>query len=158
MKNQPNPPTPDAGAINELVKTAVQSHGIKLRVLTAAAFTLGFVAIAASILIVTVYLKIYLPEQGWVSAESQKPAEWAKVDMKHIDKIVRNEAILTDILGTGVTAVALAVCVLGLGTLLSLTVVVLNRRVALNQINASLAQISNQLRDLKNSDGAAPPR
>jgi hypothetical protein len=154
MNHQPTPTTPDAGAINQRVKTAVQSHGIKLRVLTTAAFTLGFVAIAASILIVTFYVKIYLPEQGWVSAEAQRPAEWAKVDMKHIDRLVRAEAVQTDILGTGVTIVALAVTVLGLGTLMLMTVVVLNRRVALNQINDSLAQISKQLRELQTERGS----
>ena len=48
-----------------------------------------------------------------------------------------------------VAAVALSVGVLGLGTLTLLTVVILNRRVALNQINVSLAQISRQLQDLQ---------
>jgi len=36
-----------------------------------------------------------------------------------------------------------------LGTLTLLTVVILNRRVALNQINVSLAQISKQLQNLQ---------
>jgi hypothetical protein len=50
--------------------------------------------------------------------------------------------------------VALAVGVLGLGTLILLMVVILNRRVALNQINASLAQISKQLRELQTERGS----
>jgi hypothetical protein len=45
--------------------------------------------------------------------------------------------------------VAAAVGLLGLGTLTLLTVVILNRRVALNQINMSLAEISSQLRELE---------
>ena len=48
---------------------------------------------------------------------------------------------------------AVAVGASGLGTLILLTVVVLNRRIALNQINANLAQISNQLRELQAGRG-----
>jgi hypothetical protein len=53
----------------------------------------------------------------------------------------------------GVTVVAIAMGLLGLGTLILLTMVVLNRRVALNQINDSLVQISNQLRKLQTERG-----
>jgi hypothetical protein len=49
--------------------------------------------------------------------------------------------------------VTLSVGLLGLGLLILLTVVVLNRRATLNRINASLAQISNQLRAMQNARG-----
>jgi hypothetical protein len=153
MNRQPNPATPDAESINQRVKTAVKAHGIKLRVLTTAAFTLGFVAIAASILIVTFYMKVYRHEQEWINAESLRPAEWAKVDTKHINGLLQMEAVQTSCLGAGVTGVAWAVIVLGLATLMLMAVVILNRRVALNQINDSLAQISKQLRELQTERG-----
>jgi hypothetical protein len=42
-----------------------------------------------------------------------------------------------------------AVGILALGTLVLLAVVVLNRRVTLRQINASLSQISGQLKQIE---------
>jgi len=53
--------------------------------------------------------------------------------------------------------VGMAVGVLGLGTLVLLTVVILNRGATLNQINARLAQISHQLRQLQDNRGTGPP-
>jgi Na+/citrate or Na+/malate symporter len=162
MNPQPNPPMPDAGAINQRVKKAVRSHRLKLRVLTAAAFVFGFVAIAASVFIVWFYLIIYLPKQremlNWsqtVVQQAGTSTDSAEKGVKRIDNLLRNEVILTHVVSMGVTVVALAVSALGLGTLILLTVVVLNRRIALNQINASLAQISNQLRELQTGRGSA---
>lgn len=158
--NQSNQPTPDAGAINERVKTAVNSHRIKLRLLTSVAFVIGFVAIAASICIVWVYLIKYLPREKQLFYDAEKAAQQAKSatpsiedDVKEIKKFLGVEVLFTHVISVGVTVVAISVGVLGLGMLVLLTVVVLNRRVALNQINASLAQISNQLRELQNARG-----
>jgi hypothetical protein len=155
-------PTPDAGAINELVKTAVHSHRIKLRVLTAAAFVFGFVAVAASILIASLCLHQW-PWQSEIlkdlpypkTMEQAKPnTESAEDRLNRIERIIHQEAFMTRMASTEAAGVALAVAVLGLGTLILLTVVVLNRRVALNQINASLVQISNQLRELQTERGS----
>jgi Na+/citrate or Na+/malate symporter len=161
MNYQPNPPMPDPGAINQRVKAAVHSHRIKLRWLTTAAFVFGFVAIATSIFIVWFYLNICLPKQKAMFDASQKAVEQAKTStdsaeagVKRIDNLLRDEVVLTYVLSVGVTLVALAVGALGLGTLILLTVVVLNRRATLNQINASLAQISNQLRELQTTRGS----
>ena len=55
----------------------------------------------------------------------------------------------------GTVVLAAAVGLLGLGTLTLLRVVILNRRVALNQINASLAGISSQLRELQKTRGSS---
>jgi hypothetical protein len=154
-------PTPDAGAINELVKTAVHSHRIKLRVLTAAAFVFGFVAVAASILIASLCLHQW-PWQSEIlkdlpypkTMEQAKPnTESAEDRLNRIERIIHQEAFMTRMASTEAAGVALAVAVLGLGTLILLTVVVLNRRIALNQINDSLVQISNQLRELQTVRG-----
>ncbi len=157
MNDPLNTPTPDAGAINESVKTAVHSHRIKLRVLTTAAFVFGFVAIAASIPIASFWLR-ELPMQNEILKDFPNPKavdpsrpnpESAEERLTRIERVINREAFLTHMASTQATGVALAVAVLGLGTLILLTVVVLNRRVALNQVNASLIQISNQLRELK---------
>jgi len=167
MNPQSNPPTPDALAINQRVKTAVHSHRIKLRVLTTAAFVFGFVAIAASLFIVWFYMIFYMPkqremlnwsqkaaEQGRTSADTAENGEKRTENLPRTDQILRNEVVLTYVASMGVTLVASAVGALGLGTLILLTVVVLNRRVTLNQVNASLAQISDQLRELQAGPGA----
>ena len=69
--------------------------------------------------------------------------------LKRINELLDQETLHTAMVSMGAAAVALSVAVLGLGMLVLVTVVVLNRRVTLNQINASLAQISSQLRDLQ---------
>jgi len=161
MNHQSNPPASNAGAINELVRTAVHSHRIKLRVLTAAAFVFGFVAVAASILIASLCLHQW-PMQSEIlkdlpypkTMEQAKPNTESSEDrLNRIERIIHQEAFITRMASTEAAGVALAVGVLGLGTLILLTVVILNRRVALNQINASLSQISNQLRELQAGRG-----
>lgn len=51
-----------------------------------------------------------------------------------------------------ILVVAVSVIILSAGTLTTLLLVILNRRVTLKQINYSLAQISEQLRQLKKND------
>jgi len=161
MNPQPNSPAPNAGAINELAKAAVHSHRIKLRVLNTAAFVFGFVAVAASIFTVAFYEIKYLPKQREMIELSQKAADLARTDTgsteelaKGTAKVLAHEVILTYVTSMGVTLVAAAVGALGLGTLVLVTVVMLNRRVALEQINANLAQISGQLRQLQSRQGS----
>jgi len=166
MNPEINSPAPDGGAINQRVKAAVHSHRIKLRVLTTVAFAFGFLAIATSIFIVWFYVIMYLPKQRQMLQDSKRAVEQAKTNagsatqdvrpvenLPRAEEFLRNEAVLTWVLSMGVTVVALAVGALGLGTLVLLTVVVLNRRVTLNQINTSLAQISQQLRELQTARG-----
>lgn len=161
MNEQSNQPTPDAGVINERVKTAVNVHRIKLRVLTGAAFAFGILAVAASIFIVWFYLIMYLPKQKQMLRDSEnafaqtKQAEISvEENVKQINKFLGVEVLLTHVVSMGVTIVALSVGVLGLGMLVLLSVVILNRRITLNQINVSLAQISRQLRELQAARGS----
>src|SRR5271169_2365341 len=90
MNHQPNPSPPNADAINELVKSAVHSHRIKLWVLTKAAFVFGFVAIATSIFIVTFYLVMYLPKQREMLYGSQLAVERAKTSDDSAENSVRH--------------------------------------------------------------------
>jgi signal transduction histidine kinase len=59
-------------------------------------------------------------------------------------------------LGKAMNVTSLAVALVAVGTLLTLLLVIFNRRVTLRQINASLAQISNQIKELQDgkSSGA----
>ena len=165
-----NNPTPnlDPAALNDRVTAAVQSHRTKLRLMTMLAFLFGFLAIAVSIFIVWFYLIMYLPKQRQMIEEAEAAVQQAKTistsdqatmeeNVKRIDKFLGVQIVLTYVISAGVTLVGVSVGVLALGTLTLLTVVILNRRVTLNQINVSLAQISNQLRELQAARSARPP-
>lgn len=164
MNNQSNQPMPDAGDINERVKIAVNSHRIKLRVLTTAAFAFGFLALITGLVITWIYPIRVLPKQKEMVKHAEAllahyrtnavaSTEKSKAD-KEIGQLLAVEIMVGNVTTAGTALVALAVGLLAFGTLLLLTVVILSRRVALNQINASLAQISNQLRELQNARGS----
>jgi hypothetical protein len=156
-----NIPSPnlDPVTMTERIATAVHSHRLKLRLLTSIAFVFGFLAVATGIFIVWFYLIMYLPKQKQLLRDAEIAMQQAKAnsvsgqtnvqeEVKRINEFLGVQILFTHVISLGVTVTALAVGVLGLGTLILLSVVILNRRATLNQINASLAQISTQLRQL----------
>ncbi len=163
MNHQAEPSTPDADAIQERVKAGVKAHRIKLRLLTMAAFVLGFVAMITSLLVVWCYPVFILPKARELELEAAKLIEQLKANAtapapgddagRQTGKLLAVEIQMTNITTAGTVVVAVAVGLLGLGTLTLLTVVILNRRVALNQINASLAELSNALREWPKTRG-----
>jgi hypothetical protein len=166
--NTTNPSTNLDAAINDRVAAAVRSHRIKIRVLTSVAFLFGFLTVAASVCFVWCYLIVYLPKQRQMLQDAKIVAQQAKTGggargetveeaIKRIDNFLGVQITMTHVVSMGTTVVAIVVGILGSGTLVLLTVVVLNRRAALNQINASLAQISDQLREWQTNQNASPP-
>jgi len=160
-QNQSSDPgaLPDLPAVNERVAAAVHSHRVRIRVLTTVSFLFGFLAVAASVFVVWCYLIFYLPKQKALLRAAEVAVEEARTNpaageasiqdaVKRIDRFLGAEIHLTHVASMGTTAVASVVGILGLGTLVLLTVVVLGRRATLNQINANLSQISNQLKEL----------
>ena len=79
----------------------------------------------------------------------QAKTETVEETLQRLDRFLGVEIFMTHVISMGTTIVAAAVGVLALGTLVLVLVVMLNRRVTLNQINVSLAQISSQLKDLQ---------
>ena len=164
MNDQSTSPTPDANAINEHVKMAVNSHRIKLRVLTTAAFVFGFLALITGFVITWIYPIRVLPKQRELVQRAETLLVYYRTNDvaaargnevgKEIGQLLAVEVMVGNVTTAGTAIVALAVGLLAFGTLLLLTVVILSRRVALNQINASLAQISGQLRELQNARGS----
>lgn len=152
-------PSPNSG----LAATAVRSHRIKIRVMTAVAFCLGFLAMITGILIVWSYPILMLPKQKELALGAEVLVHQFQTNSavaqpvgdagKQMGYILAADIQMNRVTSMGAVVVALAVGVLGLGTLILLTVVILNRRVTLNEINASLAQISNQLRELQAGHG-----
>jgi len=153
MNSQSNQPLPDSEQLNQRIATAVRSHRIKLRVLTGVAYLFGISAILASLRLVWLWRAVYWPMQEHlmkqIEAAGPATAATSADTLKRINELLDQETLHTAMVSMGAAAVALSVAVLGLGMLVLVTVVVLNRRVTLNQINASLAQISSQLRDLQ---------
>jgi hypothetical protein len=68
-------------------------------------------------------------------------------------KTVDRQVLVTLMMGKALNVTSLSVALLGVGTLLTLLLVIFNRRVMLRQINAHLAQISDQIKELQNYRG-----
>lgn len=163
--NQPTNPEsmPDLSAIHERVAAGVRSHQRKIRALTGTALVLGFLAVAASVVIVSAYFGFYRPKEKEVLRQVTLAAERAKANPAPAEAGTASgpklpfdfpsvQATMTFFHSVVITLLAGAVGLLALGTLVLLAVVILNRRVSLQQINASLAQISTQLKELQSGN------
>jgi hypothetical protein len=161
-QNEPiNPASwPDASTINERVTATVRSHQRKIHLLTGAAFFLGFLSVAASVVIESAYFVSYRPKEKQVLREVTLAAQEAKTNPAAAQGAVGDspklkfdypsvQATMTYFHSLVITFMAIAMGLLALGTLVLLAVVILSRRATLSQINASLAQISLQLRELQ---------
>jgi hypothetical protein len=157
QSDQP-PTTPDLSSISEKVGASIRSHQSRIRVLTSVALLMGILAIAASVAIVSVYFVFYRPKEKEVLRQVTLAAEQAKQSANAENATTSPsrlpfdypsvQATMTFLHSLAIAFLAGAVGILGLGTLLLVTVIVLPRRTTLEQINASLAQISNQLKEL----------
>jgi ABC-type Fe3+ transport system permease subunit len=153
------PKHPDLTVINQAVQERLRSHQQKVRWLAGAAFLLGVLAIAASFLVVTGYFVFYRPKEKEVLRQVTLAAERAKTQTPaenagpHEPKLPFDfpsvQATMTFLHSVAIAFLAAAIGILALGTLVLLAVVMLNRRVTLRQINASLAQISSQLKEIE---------
>jgi hypothetical protein len=127
-----------------------------MRWLTGLALVLWLAAITACAGIVGGYFVFYLPKQKQILRDYAMPhsPENAGREPMSAEKAVQIHMTLTHVMGMTTIVVAGSVGVLSAGTLVTLLLVGLNRRVTLQQINHSLAQISEQLRPLQaKSDG-----
>lgn len=158
MNDESKNPLPNIDEINSRAAAAVNSHRTQLRFLTGAALTLGLIAVAISFLILVFYPVTYLPKQKELLRRAEAAATQVKTEtmedtVKRIDKFVGVEILMTHVISMGTTIVAAAVGALALGTLVLVLMVTINRRSTLKQINASLAQISGQLKELQLREG-----
>ena len=154
MNSNPSSSQADNGALHAQVSAAIHAHRRKIHALTATAFALGFLAVAASIAIVILNEMYVTPKQQKLAKDSRSLA-WpagsdpgANPSTDNIQaRILSLEIDMMRVVSISSMIVAGSVALLGLGTLVLVTAVMLNRRATLNQINANLAQISAQLRD-----------
>jgi hypothetical protein len=132
----------------------------KLQAITGLACTFGILAVVASILIIAAYLVLYLPKQKQLmqdfgarieridpstalppGVQNSNPRD--RYDFPHIQVIMMNA------ISFGGMLVAVAVGLLAAGTLTVLVLIVVSRRATLEQINAGLRQITEQMKLLQ---------
>lgn len=167
-QNQPTDPgaSPELSAIHERVTASIRSHQHKIRALTGVAFLLGFLAITASVIIISGYFVFYRPKEKEVLLQVTLAAEQARAKPAPADggtapasklpfDFPSIQASMTFFHSVLITLLAAAVGLLALGTLVLVAVVILNRRATLQQINVSLAQISDQLKELQRRENRA---
>ena len=107
---------------------------------------------AASLLIASAYFILYRPKQMQLLRDVTIAAQEAHPDGQAARRPLdfpSVQATMTHVLSFGTMMVAVSVGLLGAGTLVLLAVVVVGRRATLQQVNASLAQISAQLQQLQ---------
>lgn len=147
--------TPASAAAPDQALQSIRRQQRLMRWLTALALVLWLAAITASAGIVGGYFVFYLPKQKQILRDyAMKPLpRMVPGEEMSAERAVQIHMTLTHFMGMTTIAVAGSVGVLSAGTLVTLLLVGLNRRVTLQQINHSLAQISDQLRPLQAKTG-----
>jgi hypothetical protein len=146
---------------DERVLSAVRKQQRWLHGLTALAVAFWVVAVIGGVGLLVCYSIFYEPKEKQIMADYERYGHVSRytnsVDgtgSKVAGAATPEQALalhftMNYVVTKGLLAVVMTMIVLSCGTLTTLLVVVLNRRVTLKQINQSLAQISEQLRQLE---------
>lgn len=134
-----------------------------LRWLTGVAIAFWTLAVLASVGVLVAYCIFYAPKEklmfhdyetyGHLARRTNSPDGSEQLGQLSTEKALGLHFTMSYVTTKGILAIAVSVIILSCGTLATLLLVVLNRRVTLKQINLSLAQISEQLKQLQ-QDGA----
>jgi hypothetical protein len=150
MNNQPD----DSTNTTQTVLRTLHAQQRTRRALIAMALGLGILSIIASVAIAWANLAIIAPMQRLLledypssalqsgqNAEGKSPLTKEQLDWRHVQ--------VTAAHGKAMFLTDASIVLLAGGTLVILVLVIVNRRATLRQINASLAQISDQLNALQ---------
>lgn len=137
-----------------VVLNAIASQQRRLRWLTALGVMFWVAAVVGCVGVLISYAVFYQPKERQILSDYVQYGHLPKHGTNSSARLTPDEAMalqfsMTYVVTKGILAVAVAVTVLSCGTLTTLLLVVLNRRVTFKQINASMAQISDQLRQLQ---------
>ena len=145
--------------LNDAVMKKLHSYRWTGRGLVTAACGFGLLAIFGSIVLAWANLMMVRPnerllmedypktvQQAGTNAVGKTPLSREELDWRHVQVTAAHGKVMF------LTAVSMAL--LSMGTLVILLLVIFNRRVTLRQINASLAQISAQIKELQNRQGS----
>ena len=162
----PNPSGPgNAAEMNDAIARKLNTLRWTGRALTGLALAVGLLSIVAAVLLAWANSNMVMPMERLLfqdypaavkqtgtnavpanQAGSKPPLTRDELDLRHVQ--------VTLVHGKELFVTCLAIALLGTGTFLTLLLVIFNRRVTLRQINASLAQISQQIKQLQ--DGKRP--
>ena len=138
------------------------------RALAGTALGFGLLSIAVSILLAIALMTILFPhirsmvidytqtaQQVGTNSIAHKGTNSMEINLNGGGDVNWRHVEATLGLGKAVYMISLSLILLGAGTLLTLVLTIFNRRITLRQINISLAQISNQIKELQHgqSDG-----
>lgn len=163
-----NQQLPDAPERNARIIKTVRAHEWKRRLLTGTALLFSFLAIALGMALAWLQVIKLEPKQNELLEGYRQSArdEQSLTNSLHQSGISdfqsaqmeRKRELLhinmTHYLGIGMMLVAASVALVGVGTLVTVVLIMVNRRVTLQQINENLAQISAQIKEMQNRPGS----
>jgi hypothetical protein len=152
-----NYPSPDP---NGLILKKLHAHRWAGRLLTTVALGIGLLAIAGGIIVNLGSTRVMFPQVQLLLKESSAAHTGNTNTIANLNannemltlsdgSKVDQQVLVTLMQAKIMNVTSLALTLLGLGTMLTLLLVIFNRRVTLRQVNASLAQISEQIRELQ---------
>ena len=157
--------------MSDAILKKISSHNWKGRALTVVALAVGILSIAAGALltwannhVIFPQIQLLLKEENRALQQNSSLNTPAAAPTNSVDSIltlsdgttVNRQVLVTLMLGKAMNVTSLAVGLVAVGTLLTLLLVIFNRRVTLRQINASLAQISSQIKELQDGNNSGP--
>jgi hypothetical protein len=158
MKRNENQPLSSGDADERILKSIrAQQRGLKW--LTG--ITVGFwvVAVLTSVGVLIAYCVLYATKEKQIMTEyessghllvrTNSPAGSQPAGRMDTDRALALHFVMNAAVTRGLLITAVSVIAISAGTLTTLLLVILNRRVTLKQINHSLAQISKQLKELQ---------
>jgi hypothetical protein len=143
-------------ATNEQSLQAIARHQRRLKWLTGTAIAFWALAVFGTIGVLICYELFVAPKERQIMADYathgrivSHSGEPSPEPPTQADRALGVNFTMTYVITKGILVVAISVVVLSLGTLATLILTISSRRATLQQINHSLAQISQQLRELK---------
>jgi hypothetical protein len=157
MNTDKNSDSTSPASPDELALQSIARHQRRLKWLTAAAVVFWALAVIGTVGVLTSYAMFVAPKERQIMNEYgargrlsiPSDSEPQPTAPTHADKALGVNFTMTYVITKGILIVAVCVAILSLGTLATLLLTIFNRRITLRQINHSLAQISQQLKELK---------
>lgn len=144
---------------DERVMQTIRTQARGLKWLTGLAVTFWILAVLGSVGVLVCYSIFYAPKEkqmfhdyetyGHLAGRTNSPTGSQETGQLSTEKALGLHFTMNYVTAKAVLVIAVSVIILSCGTLSTLLLVVLNRRVTLKQINYSLAQISEQLKQLQ---------
>ena len=167
MNTNPTNPRPFADPAGDAVMKAIHRQQRLLKWLTAAAVGFWVMAVVVSVGVLVCYSVFYEPKEkqmlsdygmsGHLHSRTNAPGGSLEAGKMPTDQALAIHFTMNYVVVKGVLAIAVSLVVLSGAMLATLLLVHFNRRVTLRQINHGIAQISEQLKQLREHGRDANP-